>query len=118
MACTDSLEDADKVLLKWLNAINEFCRSYNRLNQFIKHKHTAHQRVTAQQTEQLRKLLLLREQVSETMAALLSDMNLLLPSPSCARPLHTKLQVHASLLNELNQQIDVALNFARPMAYA
>ncbi len=118
MAYTDSLEEADKVLLKWLNVIEEFCHCHNRLNQFIRDANTSSFWKPDQQTIRLRKLFQLREQVSQTTATLLRDMNPLLTGAQSLQPLHSKLKVHTCLLIELNQKIDAELRFTQPMVYA
>lgn len=118
MAYTDSLEEADKVLMKWLSVIEDFCHCHNRLNHLIRDTNTSSFWKPDQRTTQLRKLFQLREQVSETTATLLRDMNPALTSSQSLVPLHTKLQVHTRLLYELNQKINAELSFTQPIAYA
>ncbi|WP_460908990.1 hypothetical protein [Spirosoma areae] len=110
MAYSDSVEEIDKVLLKWLNVLDAFCYRYDRLNQIIRATDTPNSWKPAQQRSTLRKLLLLREQAGNTVATLLTDMSSQPARSSLLPPTYLKLQVHTSLLDELNRKIDAELN--------
>lgn len=118
MAYLNAPEEVDDVLFKWLDVIEDFCHCHNRLNQLIRDANTSSLWQPDQRMTRLRKLLQLREQVRETTATLLRDMNPELTSAQSLLLVRTKLQVHTRLLSELNQQIDAELSFTRPMAYA
>lgn len=106
-----SVEEVQKVVKEWATATEAFHRRYAKLSQVINSLHTANRKqpnATANRIR-LRKLMELRDHMSDVLMTLLLDMSGKKESRSLQPSKSGQLHSHVSLLDEMNRKIDAEL---------
>ena len=103
-----SAEEIQKVIMDWARATEAFHRRYAKLNQVISSLQATTRRQPTVRVR-LRKLIELREYMSDVLMTLLLDMSGQKPGRSAQPSKSGQLHSHASLLDELNRKIDAEL---------
>ncbi|GAB4008360.1 hypothetical protein GCM10028808_14280 [Spirosoma migulaei] len=105
-----SAEEVQKTIMEWARATEAFHGRYAKLNQAINSLQTTSRRQpTAASRARLRKLIDLREYMSDVLMTLLLDMSGKKSGRSAQPSKPGQLHSHASLLDELNRKIDAEL---------
>ncbi len=105
-----SAEEIQKLVMEWASATDAFHRRYAKLNQVIHSLQASSSRQSTVSRTRLRKLIDLREQMSDVLMTLLFDMAPMSKSGRSALPSKPgQLHTHANLLRELNRKIDAEL---------
>ncbi|WP_018620249.1 hypothetical protein [Spirosoma luteum] len=106
-----SVEEVQKVVKEWATVTEAFHRRYAKLNQVINSLHTtARQQPNATVNRvRLRKLMELRDHMSDILMTLLLDMSGKKPGRSLQPSKSGQLHSHVSLLDEMNRKIDAEL---------
>ncbi len=106
-----SVEEVQKVVKEWATATEAFHRRYAKLSQVINSLHsTVRQQPNPTASRvRLRKLMELRDNMSDTLMTLLLDMSGKKPGHSLQPSKSGQLHSHVSLLDEMNRKIDAEL---------
>ena len=113
-----SEEEIQKVILAWAQATEAFHFRFAKLDRLIKSLQTANRRQPAAYRARLRRLIELRQHMGDVLMTLLLDMSGQKPGRSTQLSKPGQLHSHASLLDELNRQIDVELVSVSTVAQA
>lgn len=110
--------EVQSLILEWVRATEAFHHRYANLTEVInKMQHSARQQ-PAQSKARLRKLMMLRQHMSDVLMTLLLDMTGQRSSRSAQPSKPGQLRSHACLLDELNREIDAELTQVTTVAQA
>ncbi len=108
-----SEEEIQKVILAWAQATEAFHYRFAKLERIINMLQTAARRPTANRAR-LNRLIELRQHMGDVLMTLLLDMSGQKAGQSSRLSKPGQLHSHASLLDELNRQIDAELMISIP----
>ena len=100
------------VIMDWVKATEAFHHRYADLTEVINKMQVNARRQPAQNKARLRKLIVLRQHMSDVLMTLLLDMTAQKPGRSVQPSKPGQLRSHACLLDELNREIDAELTQA------
>lgn len=101
--------EMQNVITEWVKATETFHHRYANLTELINKIQTNSRNQPAQNKARLRKLVMLRQHMSDVLMTLLLDMTGQRQSRSLQPSKPGQLRSHACLLNELNREIDAEL---------
>ncbi|GAB3952346.1 hypothetical protein GCM10028805_34200 [Spirosoma harenae] len=104
-----SAEEIQKVVMEWARATDAFHHRYAKLTQAINSLQKTARQQPAANKARLRKLIELREHMSDVLMTLMLDMSKQKTGRSAQPSKPGQLHSHASLLDELNRKIDAEL---------
>ncbi len=110
--------EMQNVIIEWVKATEAFHHRYANLTEVINKLQVDIRRKPAQSKARLRKLMMLRQHMSDVLMTLLLDISGQRPSMSAQPSKPGQLRSHACLLDELNRKIDVELTQATTVAQA
>lgn len=113
-----SSAEAQSVIMEWVKATEAFHHRYANLTEVINKMQVSAQRQPAQNKTRLRKLILLRQQMSDVLMTLLLDMSGQRPTQSAQPSKPGQLRSHTYLLDELNRKIDAEMTQVTTVAQA
>ena len=106
------------VIIEWVNATEAFHHRYANLTEAINKMQVDTRRQPVQSKARLRKLIMLRQHMSDVLMTLLLDMTGQKSSRSAQPSKPGQLRTHACLLDELNREIDAELTQVTTVAQA
>ena len=101
-----SSAEVQHIIMEWVKATEEFHRRYSQLTEVINGLQTANHRQSANDRTRLRRLLALRQQMSDVLMSLMLDMTGNRSNRSSQPSKPGQLSTHARLMAELNRTID------------
>lgn len=101
--------EVQHIIMEWVKATEEFHRRYSQLTQVINGLQGTNRRQTANDRARLRRLIALRQQMSDVLMSLMLDMTGGRSNRSSQPSKPGQLSTHARLLAELNRTIDSEL---------
>lgn len=110
--------EAQRVIMEWASATEAFHQRYTKLTEVINKMQTKTRTQSAQNKAGLRKLMSLRQHMSDVLMTLLLDMDGQRTSQSAQPSKPGQLRSHACLLDELNRKIDAELTQVKVVAQA
>ena len=110
--------EMQSVITEWVNATEAFHHRYANLTEVINKMQADARRQPAQSKARLRKLIMLRQHMSDVLMTLLLDMNSQRSGRSTQPSKPGQLRSHACLLDELNREIDAELTQVTTVAQA
>ena len=110
--------EVQNVILEWVKVTEAFHYRYSNLTELINKLQANARRQPTQSKARLRKLVMLRQHMSDVLMTLLLDMTGERQSRSAQPSKPGQLRSHTYLLNELNREIDVELNLVSSVAQA
>lgn len=110
--------EMQSVIIEWVNATEAFHHRYANLTEVINKMQANARRQPAQSKARLRKLIMLRQHMSDVLMTLLLDMSSQKPGRSAQPSKPGQLRSHACLLDELNREIDAELTQVTTVAQA
>lgn len=110
--------EAQRVILEWASATEAFHQRYTSLTEVISKMQAKSRNQPVQNKAHLRKLILLRQHMSDVLMTLLLDMDGQRPGQSTQPSKPGQLRSHACLLDELNRKIDAELTQVKVVAQA
>lgn len=110
--------EMQSVITEWVNATEAFHYRYANLTEVINKMQADARRQPAQSKARLRKLIMLRQHMSDVLMTLLLDMNSQRSGRSTQPSKPGQLRSHACLLDELNREIDAELTQVTTVAQA
>ena len=110
--------DVQEVILDWVKATEAFHLRYSKLTVVVNALQVAARRNPNASRARLRRLIELRQHMSDVLMTLLLDMTGSKPGRSVRPSKPGQLQSHACLLDELNREIDAELVRATTVAQA
>ncbi|GAB3502973.1 hypothetical protein GCM10027341_31460 [Spirosoma knui] len=113
-----SSAEIQSVIIEWVEATEAFHRRYAKLTEVINTLQAAARRQPKADRSRLRRLIALRKQMSDVLMTLLLDMTGQKSGRSALPSKPGQLRSHASLLGELNREIDAELLGATTVAQA
>ncbi len=106
------------MIMDWVKATEAFHHRYANLTEVINKMQANARRQPAQSKARLRKLMMLRQHMSDVLMTLLLDMTGQRPGRSTQPSKPGQLRSHACLLDELNREIDAELTQVTTVAQA
>ncbi len=113
-----SEEEVQKVILAWAQATEAFHFRFAQLDRLIRNLQSANRRQPAAYRARLNRLIELRQHMGDVLMTLLLDMSGQKPGRQTQLSKPGQLHSHASLLDELNRQIDAELISVTTVAQA
>lgn len=110
--------EVQSVILDWVKATEAFHHRYANLTEVINKMQANARRHPGQSKTRLRKLIMLRQHMSDVLMTLLLDMTGEKSSRSAQPSKPGQLRSHACLLDELNREIDTELTHVITVAQA
>ncbi|MBC3784300.1 hypothetical protein [Spirosoma utsteinense] len=110
--------EVQSVILDWVKATEAFHHRYANLTEVINKMQANARRHPAQSKTRLRKLIMLRQHMSDVLMTLLLDMTGEKSGRSAQPSKPGQLRSHACLLDELNREIDTELTQVITVAQA
>lgn len=110
--------EVQRVILDWIRSTEAFHNRYAHLTDVINKLQLNARLQSADGKAHLRKLLLLRQQMSDVLTTLLLDMTGQRSSQSLQPSKPGQLRSHTSLMDELNRKIDAELTLVTTVAQA
>lgn len=106
------------MIMEWVKATEAFHNRYANLTEVINKMQANARRQPTQSRARLRKLMTLRQHMSDVLMTLLLDMSGQRPDHSAQPSKPSQLRSHAYLLDELNRKIDAELTQVTTVAQA
>lgn len=113
-----SPSEVQSMIMEWVKATEAFHNRYANLTEAINKMQASARRQPAQSKVRLRKLIMLRQHMSDVLMTLLLDMTGQKPGRSAQPSKPSQLRSHAYLLDELNRKIDAELTQVTTVAQA
>ncbi|GAB3738504.1 hypothetical protein [Spirosoma lituiforme] len=113
-----SEEEIQKVILAWAQATEAFHNRFAKLDRLISALQASSRRQPSANRARLKRLVDLRQHMGDVLMTLLLDMSGQKSGQSAQLSKPGQLSSHASLLDELNRQIDVELISVTTIAQA
>ena len=110
--------EVQTVVMDWIRSTEAFHHRYANLTEVINKLQTNVRRQPAHSKARLRKLILLRQQMSDVLMTLLLDMTGQRSSQSMQPSKPGQLRSHTCLMDELNRKIDTELTLITTVAQA
>lgn len=110
--------DVQNLILDWVKATEAFHHRYSKLTEAINTLQGSARRAPVASRARLRRLIELRQHMSDVLMTLLLDMTGSKPGRSARPSKPGQLQSHACLLDELNREIDAELMRVSTVAQA
>jgi hypothetical protein len=110
--------EVQSVIMDWVKATEAFHHRYANLTEVINKMQANARRQPAQSKARLRKLIMLRQHMSDVLMTLLLDMTGQRADRFAQPSKPGQLRSHACLLDELNREIDAELMQVRTVAQA
>lgn len=110
--------EVQRVILDWVKATEAFHHRYANLTEVINKMQANARRHPGQSKTRLRKLIMLRQHMSDVLMTLLLDMTGEKSGRSAQPSKPGQLRSHACLLDELNREIDTELTQVITVAQA
>jgi len=110
--------EVQNVILEWVKATEAFHHRYSNLTEVINKLQANARRQPMQSKARLRKLIMLRQHMSDVLMTLLLDMSGQRSSHSAQPSKPGQLRSHTYLLDELNREIDAELTQVSSVAQA
>lgn len=101
--------EVQNVIIEWAKAAEAFHQRYGKLTEVINVLQVAARRNPGANKAKLRRLVALRQHMSDALMTLLLDMSGQKPGRSAQPSKPGQLRSHACLLDELNREIDAEL---------
>ncbi|MDB5241128.1 MAG: hypothetical protein JWP57_1753 [Spirosoma sp.] len=110
--------EVQNVILEWVKVTEAFHHRYSNLTEVINKLQANARRQPTQSKVRLRKLIMLRQHMSDVLMTLLLDMTGQRSSRSAQPSKPGQLRSHTYLLDELNREIDAELTQVSSVAQA
>ncbi len=110
--------EVQNVILEWVKVTEAFHYRYSNLSEVINKLQVNARRQPTQSKVRLRKLIVLRQHMSDVLMTLLLDMSGERSSRSAQPSKPGQLRSHTYLLDELNREIDAELTLVSSVAQA
>ncbi|MFD2572530.1 hypothetical protein ACFSUS_17965 [Spirosoma soli] len=110
--------EIQSVIIEWVRATEAFHRRYAKITEVINTLQATARRQPAADKARLRRLVTLRQHMSDVLMTLLMDMTGQKSGRSAQPSKPGQLRSHACLLDELNREIDAELTSVTTVAQA